>query len=439
MNYRETIAYIEEVNQYGSALGLENIRALLEQLDNPQDTLRFVHIAGTNGKGSTLAYLSTILQKAGYKVGRYCSPTIFDYRERFQINARSISKVALARYMTQVKDAVAVMQEQGLPHPTLFELETALAFLYYKDSLCDIVVLETGLGGALDATNVIRNTVVAVISSISMDHMQFLGNNLAAIAAQKAGIIKNACYVVTSEQKAEAMSVLQERCRELTVPITVASSKNAYNIKSGINKHVFSYAEYSNLEIGLAGTCQIDNAVLAIETSRVLCKLGYQISKKALYSGLAETIWPGRFTVLSKRPYFIADGAHNEDAAKRLAEAIRLYFGGKRIIYICGILQDKEHDKIMQELCPYAEQVITITTPHNPRATPAYDLACEMRQYHPHVTTADSIEEAVEMSYLLADKESVIIAFGSLSYLGDLMKIVQNRDKMRRDTHGRSE
>ncbi|MDD2973413.1 MAG: bifunctional folylpolyglutamate synthase/dihydrofolate synthase [Lachnospiraceae bacterium] len=444
MNYKETMEYIEEMTKYGSVLGLENMRNLLQCLNNPQEELKFVHIAGTNGKGSTLSFISTVLTCAGYKVGRYISPTIFEYRERIQINGKMISKVELAAYMTRIKDAVEQMTEEGLPHPTPFEIETALSFLYFKEKKCDIVVLETGLGGREDATNIITTTLVAVLTNISMDHMAFLGETLEKIAYQKAGIIKNGCYVISAKQETTAMQVVEEVCREQQAALTVVNQAGIKSVKSSLTKQSFSYESanhilYKKMEISLLGTYQIKNAILAIEVLGRLQKLGYSISEKALRKGLLETVWIGRFTVIARNPLFIVDGAHNEDAARQLRDTIEFYFTNKKIIYIMGILKDKEYGKIIQETYSYGTHIITVTTPKNPRAMPAYELAQEIQPYHNSVTVADSLQEAVEMSYLLADKDSVIIAFGSLSYLGELIRIVEHRDDIRRDTHGRSE
>lgn len=437
MNYKQAMDYIEETNQYGSVPGLENIINLCRKLKNPQNALKFVHIAGTNGKGSVLAYISTVLQEAGYKTGRYVSPTIFDYRERIQVNGRMISKEAFCRHLETVRQAAEELKEEGKMHPTSFEIETALAFLYFKEKNCDIVVLETGMGGALDATNLITTTVVSVIASISMDHMTFLGDSLREIAEQKAGILKPGVPVVSMEQKEEAMEVLKRKAEELSCPIVTASLNEASKIRYGVEKQRFHYKEYKDLEIPLAGKWQISNAILSIEALRILGKQGYPVKEKALREGLKKTVWRGRFTVIGRKPLFIADGAHNEDAAGKLADSIRFYFTNKKIIYIMGILKDKEYEKIVAHTAPLAEQIITVTTPGNPRALPAYELAKTVKGYNPHVTAADSLEEAVEMSYLLADKDSVIIAFGSLSYLGRLMKLVENRHTIRRDSHGR--
>ncbi len=441
MNYTEAMAYIESLQCYGCVPGLANIEKLCKLVGDPQKALKFVHIAGTNGKGSVLAYVSTILQTAGYKVGRYISPTIQDYRERFQINGKMISRPALCTYLEQVKEAAEKMQAEDDAQPTPFEVETAVSFLYFLDKKCDIVILETGLGGRLDATNVIPAPLCTVFSSISMDHMAFLGASLEEIAMQKAGIIKDASHVVTCAQKEEVMRVLQETAAAHGCSFSVADVKRASRIKYGIKKQSFCYEGCRNLTITMAGQYQIENAVLAVETVRVLGKEGFVVSEEQMRQGLLLTKWTGRFTVISQRPLFVADGAHNEDAAARLAESIRYYFADKRILFIIGILKDKEYDKILRQTAPLAEHIITVTPPNPARAMSGYELAKEAGAYHERVTAADSMLEAVELSYLLAgeDKNTVIIAFGSLSILGGLIHIVEHRDMIRRDSHGKSE
>lgn len=441
MNYREAMEYVEYLQRYGSVPGLQNMQRLCERLDNPQEGLKFVHIAGTNGKGSVLAYVSTVLQTAGYKVGRYISPAILDYRERFQIGGRLIAKTELCRYLERIKEIAEQMVAEGLTHPTPFEIETAIAFLYFLDKKCDIVVLETGLGGSLDATNIINTTVCAVFASISMDHMAVLGDSIEKIAKQKAGIIKDKCRIVTCRQKDEVMQVIANAAGERGCSLTIADSGKAAHIKYGLGKQHFSYGGYKKLEITMSGRFQIDNAVLALEVVNALRSEGFRVSEKQLRTGLMQTTWPGRFSIIGKKPLFIADGAHNEDAAKRLAESLRLYFTNKRIIYIMGVLADKEYNKIIQATYELAQHIITVKPPHNARALDGYELAHAVKEYHNSVTVADSLMEAAEMSYLLAGKDTntVIIAFGSLSFLGELIHIVEHRDALRGDSHGRSE
>lgn len=434
MKYQEALDYIESIQSYGIVPGLSSITELCRLIGNPQDSLKFVHIAGTNGKGSALAYISTILKCAGLKVGRYISPTIFEYRERIQVNGRNITKDALCEGIELIRNACYEMVEKGLPHPTPFEVETALGFWYFQKNGCDIVVLECGMGGLYDATNLIQNTEVAVLASISMDHMKFLGNSLAKIAEQKAGIIKPGCEVVSAMQSDAAMEVVRRVADENNCPLHVADVSCIVNLKRGTGRNIecqkFDYKGadglvMKQLEIHLAGAVQPGNALLAIETVRVLQEKGYSISESAIRKGLKETTWVGRFSVIGKKPLFVVDGAHNEDAARKLAESVEFYFTNKRIIYIMGILRDKEYEKVIELTHGYADQIITVTPPENPRAMAAYELAQEIAKVHPQVTAVDSLEEAVEMARLLAGPEDVILAFGSLSYLGRLIRIVE--------------
>ncbi len=420
---------MDSLKCYGIVPGLDSVRELCRRLGDPQEGLNFVHVAGTNGKGSALAYVSTVLTCAGYRVGRYISPTIREYRERFQINGRMITQKDLCELAGEVKDACDAMRAEGLPHPTPFEVETALGFLYFIRKKCDLVVLETGMGGRLDATNVIRSPQVAVLASISMDHMQYLGNTLTAIAGEKAGILKPGCRAVSAEQEPEAMEAIRARAEQLGIPLTVAETRLVGRARYGLEKQRFDYDGMKDLEIGLAGRCQIGNAALAVEACRALRECGYEIPDKALRQGLRETRWPGRFTILGRRPLFVADGAHNEDAARELAKSLEMYFTNRRIIYIMGILKDKEYEKIIELTAPYADQILTVTPPGNPRAMGSYELAQEVAKAHPRVTATDSLEEAVELSHLLAGKEDVILAFGSLSYLGRLMEIMEERER----------
>lgn len=425
MKYKDALEYMENIQTKGIVPGLDSIRALCKQLGNPQDTLSFLHIAGTNGKGSTLAYLSTILAKAGYVVGRYSSPAILEYRERFQVNGKMISQKDFGNLMEKVRAACEDMVAQGLSQPTAFEVETALAFLYFAEKKCQLVVLETGMGGTLDATNLIETTLISVITSISMDHMGFLGKTIEQIAAHKAGIIKPGKPVVTTRQQPEVFAVISKAAESKQATLTVSDDSQIQNAKTGLAKQTFDYGEFKKLEITLSGTYQLQNCALALDVILELRKQGYRISEKAIRQGLKETTWPGRFTVLSKQPLLIADGAHNEDAAKKLRESIDFYFTNKRIVYIMGMLKDKECEKVIAHTCDRADQIITLTPPENKRALPAYELAGLIQEINPNVTAASSVEEALEMALLLTTKEDVIIAFGSLSYLGRLMRIVE--------------
>lgn len=427
MKIQEAMEYIQSINSRGIVPGLDSIRELCRRLGNPQEMLHFIHVAGTNGKGSVSSYIASILRCCGYRVGRYISPVIFDYRERIQVNDRMITKEALGRLTEQVKHACDRMVEDGLAQPTAFEVETAIGFLYFLEKKCDLVVLEVGMGGLMDATNLVENTVLSVITSISMDHMQYLGKTLTEIAEQKAGILKPGCPVVSAMQKEEAERVLSDQAKQLSCELCFVDEKKLSHVKYSLTKQKFNYKHIKQLEIGLAGKFQIENACLAVEAIERLGQQGYPVEEKFLRKGLLETRWPGRFTLVDKRPYVIVDGAHNEDAAKRLVESLEFYFTNRRIIYIMGVLRDKEYDKIIGLTHSLADQIITVTPPDNPRAMSAYDLACEVAKVHPKVTAVDSLEEAVEISRLLAGKEDCIVAFGTLSIQGRLLTLLQKR------------
>ena len=433
MHYKETLEYIQSLNQYGSVLGLDNMLRLCEKLGHPETRCKFIHIAGTNGKGSTAAYIAHMLMAAGFRVGRYVSPTITDYRERFQIGKHMITQKDLCEYVERLKAVCEELVAEGHPLPTPFEVETALGFLYFAEKKCDYVVLEVGMGGATDATNVIPAPVACVWASISMDHMGFLGKDLTSIAGVKAGIAKEGSLLISCKQEREVEVVLQKKAEQVGGSLVVADASKATGIKYGLTTQQFSYKGLPKLKIHLAGIHQISNAVTAVEVMLQLRKMGVDISDKAIYKGLEDTIWQARLEVLGKQPLFVIDGAHNEDAARKLVSSIETYFSGKRMIYIMGVLKDKEYEKILSMTAKYAEHILTITPPENPRALDAYELALAAREYHNQVTNLSSLEEAVEVSHLLADKDTVILCFGSLSYLGAIKKIYADRtDKVKR-------
>ncbi len=427
MTYEEAKRFLEECNQYTRELTLEPLKEMLRRLGNPQDQLSFVHIAGTNGKGSVLAYVSTVLKEAGYQVGRYISPTIFKYRERIQVNETYISRADLTRLAERIQKVGQQMLLEGCWHPTMFEAETALAFLYFAEQGCDLVVLECGMGGRMDATNVIQNTAAAVLASISMDHMGFLGDTLREIAENKAGIIKPGCTVVTVKQAPEAERAVRERAAACGCPVVIADPEQAVNRERGLFVQKFDYKGWSQIETSLSGEYQFANGALALEVIDVLRNKGYEISEQAVRNGFRKTVWIGRFSVVSEEPCVIVDGAHNRDAAGKLSETIEKYLKGKRLIYILGVLADKEYDLVIEKTAPYASEIITVMTPDNVRALPAEELAKAVSRFHPRVQAAGSIKDAVDRAYGLAGKEDVILAFGSLSYLGALIREVQER------------
>ena len=440
MNFQETMDYIQELGKYGVRPGLENMENLMEKLGNPHNELAFVHIAGTNGKGSVAAFISEILRQAGYRTGRYISPAVFEYREEIQVGKRPISQKELCRKMTVMKEICKELTEEGKPHPTAFEVKTAMALWHFKEQGCQIVVLETGLGGLLDATNIVTNTKVAVFTSISLDHMKILGGTLREIAGQKAGIMKPGAVAVAFKGEEEAVEVLREKANTLQIPLILVDAGDAHKVKRSLEKQSFSYGNHPNLTITLPGNYQIENAMVAVRAVEALGEAGFPVSDRAVHQGLLQTAWPGRFQVLSRKPYFIADGAHNRDAARRLAESIEFYFTNRRILYIIGMLRDKEQEEVLKVTCPLATQILTVPT-RGERGTSSYELACKAGKYHENVTATDSVEEAVELAYLLADEAAVIIAFGSLSYLGELIRIVEkgleDKSSVRGDLHGK--
>ena len=426
MTYQQALAFVEETKKYGSILGLDSLRALMKELGDVQEDLSIIHIAGTNGKGSVGAMLQAVLEEAGLKVGRYSSPAVFSYREIWQINGKAVSEEAYAALMEKVKTACLTLTEKGLPHPTSFEVETAAAFLYFKEENCDLVLLETGMGGNLDATNIVKNTKLAVLVSISMDHMSFLGNTLGEIAEKKAGIIKPGCRVVTTKQKPEAAQVIADTCKKLHVPCVVSDPDEAVLEKESVFGQTFSY-KGEEFAISLAGVYQKENAVLALNALEELDRLGWTTTMEQRKDGLLHTSWKGRFTVINKKPLFIVDGAHNAGAADKMAESIRHYFNGKKLIYIMGVFADKEYKIVLEKTAHFAEKIYTIETPDNPRALPAEELAKAARVYNSSAESTKSIKDAVEKAFSCAgdDENSVILAFGSLSFIGALTDAVE--------------
>lgn len=425
MDYREARVYLEETSKYGSVFGLETMRALLSRLGDPQDDLKFIHISGTNGKGSVLAYLSTVLTGAGVRTGRYISPTLFSYRERIQVDGVYIEREALARHVTAIAAAVEDMKEKNAGSPTVFELETALAFLYFKEKKCDVVVLETGLGGAMDATNVVKTTILEVFASISMDHMDVLGDTLEKIAAQKAGIIKPHTRVVSAHQEPEADRVLAQVSREQGCGYQTVDPDQITGVRCGFEGQIFSYKGWKDVRTALVGSYQVLNAALALEAVEALRDLGFALSDRQVYQGLADTEWRGRFTLLRREPAVIIDGAHNPAAAMELRRSLEQYFSGKKLHFIFGIFQDKDYRRVIELTAPLAEDIITIETPGNPRAFPAEKLRDEVAKVNPAAEAAETIAQAVEKSLKRADKDDAIIIFGSLSFLGEAENAIQ--------------
>ena len=424
MNYEEAMNFIQNTNKFGSVLGLDNIRELLERLGNPQDQLRVVHIAGTNGKGSTLAFLAGIFRESGYRAGRYVSPASFSYEERFRINEENISKKDLCFYMEKIKNVAEEMVKDGLSHPTMFEIETALSFLYFLDKKVDVVLLETGMGGRLDATNVVKKPIATVIASIGMDHMQFLGDTLEKIASEKAGIIKEGCPVISYDNTKEVNEVIKNKAKQMHAKVTFVNSAGIRVLQESLNGESFSYRSsdgrwYEKIEIPLLGRHQINNAALALETLNVI-KNYYCISDFQTEDGMRKTIWRGRIEILEREPMVICDGAHNPDGVKSLLSFLQNNFTNQRLIYIMGVLSDKDYEQMVQILAPSADKIYTVA-PDNPRALSSRELCNCISKYHQNVEERQRLAECLSEVRQKAEKDDVIIICGTLSFQNELI------------------
>ena len=351
MDYKESLKYIEETHKFGIRLGLDNMSKLLELLGNPQDKLNIIHVAGTNGKGSTCSFITSILKEAGYKVGLYTSPYLETFTERIRINGENIPEKDVARIVTLIKEKIEQMVSEGYSYPTEFEIVTTMAFYYYYEQGVDFVALEVGLGGRYDATNIIKKSDLSVITSISLDHVGILGDTVAKIAYEKAGIIKENGVVVVYDQSDEAKNVIKDICKEKNAKYIEVKFDDINIKKSNINSQVFDCTiigqRYKDLEIKLIGDHQVNNSVLALSAIEILNQLKHlNINKDDIRRGLINTRWPGRIEKILNRPTFIIDGAHNEDGARSLAKAIEKNFKGKKATLLIGTLEDKDIDAV---------------------------------------------------------------------------------------------
>ena len=417
MNYEEAIAYIQDIQKRGTVLGLGPVKILLERLGNPQDQRKVIHVAGTNGKGSICTFLEAMYRAEGKKVGRYISPTIHCYLERFQINGQNMEKDMFAKLLSEVATVIGQMEKEGEPLPTAFEIETAVAFLFFSEQDVDLVILETGMGGREDATNVVANPLCTVFSSIGMDHMQFLGDTLTKITYEKAGIIKEGCPVVTYPNVQEVIDVLAEQSDLHNTKMNIVRKEDIRILSENLSETCFCYKgiEY---RIHMLGEYQVYNAATAIETKLLL-------DGQLMRDSLSQATWEGRFEVMSEHPLLIRDGAHNVDGVTALKESLQKHFTNTTLLFIIGVLEDKEYDKMMQILCPMAEHSYTIT-PENARGLSGTALRKAILPYCKKVTVCNSVNEAVkqarEEAYRL-EKEgqhAAIIAWGSLSYIGQI-------------------
>ncbi len=427
MTRDEISTYLCEISEAGIVLGLDTIKELLRRLGSPEKQLKCIHVAGTNGKGSTIAYISSIIKEAGYKTGVYTSPCVFSEYEKYCISGEWILQSDYEALMSEVILKCQEMKADGYNHPTIFEIETAAAFYYFAKEACDYVVLETGMGGREDATNVITNTEVSVLTSIAMDHMKFLGDTIEEIAYQKGGIIKNNSKAVLYNQNEAVNKVIGDICCENNSKFIMCDVEEALKSAYYDNKRhrlVFSYKQFEALDTGLLGFYQAENGSVAIEAVLALRENGAKISDNAIREGIKNASLCGRFEKICDKPIIFIDGAHNPDAALKLSNTIKMYFTNRRLLYIMGVLADKDFDKVAELTACLADTVYTVT-PENSRALEASKLAECVSRYCDCVETKTSIKEAVNDAAAWAKGDGVIIAFGSLSYIGAVKDIVK--------------
>ena len=426
MKYEEAMKYITEVGNFGSNYGLERTYKLLEYLDNPEKDLKLIHIAGTNGKGSTTSMITEILMGEGYKVGMYTSPFIEEFEERIQINRNNIPKESLAILMDEIKVAVDKVIEAGYNHPTEFEIITVLMLLYFKKENIDFGVIEVGLGGTLDSTNVIK-PIIQVITSISFDHTNLLGNTLEKIAREKAGIIKKGIPTVIYPQQEEVLKVIKNKCFEMDSELYIANNENL-KFENIVNlDKPYQLLKYNNeidILLPLLGEHQIINLSVAMKAIEVLNNRNItDISVGSIVKSIKNVTWKGRLEVLSNNPYVVIDGAHNIQGIETLSRNIKKYFKYNNLYLILGILADKDVDEMVKVITPMAKKVYAVT-PNSIRAELAEDLKNEIIKYNENCQAYDDYKEAYLSALNNADENDLVLASGSLYMIGDMRRII---------------
>lgn len=431
MNYEQALAYIHDTNKFGSVLGLENIKELLNLMGNPQNDLKFIHVAGTNGKGSTCSYTTSILTKAGYNVGLFTSPYLEVFNERIRIGNENIPNEDLAEITTFVKEAVEKMLEKGLNHPTEFEIVTAIAMEYYKRKKVDFVVLEVGLGGRYDSTNIIPKSLVSILVPIAMDHIDVLGDTLGKIAYEKAGVIKENGLVISYPQEPEAMEVVDKVSKEQNAELVIVPAENV-NIKEISEfgtKFDFSYGYYelNDLQISLIGKHQAYNASIALTVLLTLRDKGeIEVTEEHIRKGLEETKWIGRLELLKKSPRFIIDGAHNMQGIQALKKTLEEIFNYDRLILGLGILADKDVEHMIAEMAPLGDEII-VTEANIFRAMKAEELAERISKYNKNYVVEKDIEKAIDIALEKAGENDLVLFSGSLYLIGDVRRYAKNK------------
>ena len=413
MTAEQAVEYIHSITWLGSKPGLERTFALLRRMGDPQKQLKFIHIAGTNGKGSTAAMTASILQQAGYRVGLFTSPCIFKFNERIQINGVHISDEDLAAVTSFVKPLAAAMPD----HPTEFELVSCIGFEYFKRKNCDIVVLEVGMGGALDSTNVIDVPEVAVITNIGLDHTDFLGKTLAEISETKAGIFKEGGSAVIYPGDPEVIQVLERICAQRGISPRIADFSQLHSVSHSLQGQYFDCADRKNLFLPLLGVHQMKNAAVVLGIIDTLTEKGWKISEENIREGLARVSWPGRFDIVRTDPLFIIDGGHNPQCIEALVKNIRDYLVGRRVIALVGVLADKDYADMFRPVMELVEQFVCIT-PDSPRKLEADDLARYLRGVGAQAQGCGDMDSGIRRCLELAGKDGAVLCFGSLYSIG---------------------
>ena len=417
MTLDEALYYIHSVCWKGSVPGLERISALLDKMGHPERKLKFIHVTGTNGKGSTCAMLASMFTKAGYKTGLYTSPFLIRFNERIQIDGVQISDEEICRITEYIKPLADSIFEQ----PTEFEMVTALGFEYFARQGCDLVVCEVGMGGEFDATNVILPPEAAVICNIGLDHTEVLGDTLEKIAATKSGIIKPGCDAVIYREQPSVEAVIEDRCKAVGAKLHKADFADIHLLSHDLTGQVFDWERFKRLKLPLLGDHQLHNAAVALTTATVMQQRGWKLTDDDIREGLASVRWPGRFDVRRSDPLFIIDGGHNPQCAQTVAENLRSYFPDSRRVLLVGVLKDKDYAGIFDALDPVADEYVCIA-PDSQRALPAEELGKFLEKYGKDVNVCESIKDGVSMALDIAgdDPDTMICAVGSLYSVGEI-------------------
>ena len=415
MNAEQAIAYIHSVCWKGSIPGLGRTQELLEKMGNPEKKLKFVHIAGTNGKGSTAAMTASILSKAGYRTGLYTSPYIYRFHERIQVDGVEISDEDL----TEITEYVKPLADSMAQSPTEFELVCCIAFEYFYRKKCDIVVLEVGMGGAWDATNVIEVPEVAVITNIGLDHTEYLGDTVEKIAETKSGIFKPHGHAVVYRSTPSVEAVYERVCAERDVSLRKADFDGLVLKAHTLEGQVFDCGSRKNLVLPLLGDHQLHNASVVLSIVDTLIGEGWKISERNIYDGIRDVRWPGRFDIVCRKPLFIIDGGHNPQCIEALVKNIRDYLAGKKVIALTGVLADKDYADMYKPVMPLVDRFVCITPP-NPRKLEAEQLAQYLQQAGAQAQASESILDGVKKAMDLAGEDGVVLCFGSLYSIGGI-------------------